>query len=156
VPTEEPTVEPTDVPTLEPTVAPTDVPTEEATEAAVQGTSQGASSGIPSEEEIAAAVASADAANGQTLVSVVAPPCTSCHNFTAETPIVGPGLFNIRDRAGTRVAGEGPYTYTYNSILHSQAFIVEGFAAGLMPAYDVVLDEDEVYDIIAYLWTLHD
>jgi mono/diheme cytochrome c family protein len=157
-PTTEPTVEPTDVPTVVPTVAPTDVPTEEATEAVVAtvaATSQVASAGIPSEEEIAAAVDAADAANGQTLVNVVAPPCSSCHNFTSEAQIVGPGLYNLVNRAGTRIEGQGPYSYTYNSILHSMDFIVEGFPPA-MPAYDGVLTDDEVYDIIAYLWTLHD
>jgi hypothetical protein len=152
-PTDEPTIEPTDVPTLEPTVAPTEEATE-AVETTVETTSQVAS-GIPSEAEIAAAVDAADAANGQTLVNVVAPPCSSCHNFASEAQIVGPGLYNLVNRAGTRIEGQGPYTYTYNSILHSMDFIVEGFPPA-MPAYDGVLTDDEVYDIIAYLWTLHD
>lgn len=160
-PTEVVTEEPTEVPATATEVPPTEAPTEvppTATEAPLVSENPTAvpSGNTPSEEVIAANVALADAANGQNLVNVVAPPCMSCHNFTSEAQLVGPGLYNFRDRAGTRVEGEGELTYAYNSIRYSQAHIVEGFVAGLMPSYDGVLTDEEVYDIIAYLWTLHD
>ena len=158
-PTIEPTLEPTVEPTTEPTIEPTVEPTEEATEeAAVEVNPTNVPSGSsPSEEEIAANVASASAERGEEIFTVNAiPTCTTCHSTDGVTMTLGPNLAGIRERAGEAVAGEGAYTYVYNSIRYSQMHIAEGGlgGAGIMPVYDGVLNDQDVYNLIAYLWTL--
>jgi hypothetical protein len=157
VPTEIPPtatdVAPTEVPATD--IPPSEVPTEEAVSGNVTPT-EVPSGQTPSEAEIEAAVALADPELGLQRINGSVPPCTSCHFLDSEDTLIGPGLLNLSERAGTRVPGEGPYTYTYNAIRYSQVHIVEGFPAGLMPSYDGVLNDEAVYNIIAYLWTLHD
>ena len=83
--------------------------------------------------------------------------CSSCHYVDSTEMLVGPGQLNIIDRAGDRVSGEGPYTYLYNSIRHSQDYIVEGYPPNVMPNYgEDVLTDEEVYHLVAYLASLTD
>ena len=71
---------------------------------------------------------------------------------------VGPSLIGINERAGSRVEGEGPLTYMYNSIYNSQAYLVPEFAdqAQHMPIYGETgeLTDQQIYNLIAYLQTL--
>ncbi len=64
--------------------------------------------------------------------------CQGCHNLEADQTAnnrgpVAPNLGNLHEEAATMVAGEDALTYTENSILTPNAFIVEGYAAGIMP-----------------------
>ena len=140
VPTEAPTEVPTEVPTEAPTEVPTDMPTEAPTEAP-----------MTEEERIEAAVEAADSTNGSSLFSTSA--CISCHRVDSDDTLVGPGLLHVYDHAASRVEDQGAYEYMFTSIRASQAFIVEGFPAGVMPAFDQ-LSDDDIYDIMAYLKTL--
>ena len=81
--------------------------------------------------------------------------CSTCHLVDTETQLIGPGLLNVYDHAGDRVEGEGAYEYIYTSIRNSQAYIVDGYAAGLMPVYtEELLPDEDIYHIMAYLLTL--
>lgn len=157
VPTNTPTEIPTETPL--PTDIPTDVPTEAPTEAEEvnAGPTQVPSGSSPSEEEIAANVENASAEHGEEIFTVNAiPTCITCHAIDGVTITLGPNLAGIRERAGETVEGQGAYTYVYNSIRYSQLHIAEGGlgGAGIMPVYDGVLNDQDVYDLIAYLWTL--
>jgi cytochrome c2 len=152
VATEEATAEITEIATEEPTEEVTEVATEEATAEVAQ-----IARDIPSEEALAASVDAADAAHGEELFTIAAiPSCTICHQIDGVTTSVGPNLFGLSERAGTRVEGQGPFSYVYTSIRYPHDFTVEGFPANAMFDYSNVLTEEDIYDLIAYLWTLHD
>ena len=78
--------------------------------------------------------------------------CTACHS-TGEETIIGPGLAGIYVRAGERTSLEAE-AYIEESIREPGAFVVDGFTAGLMPAFDD-LTASEITDMIAYLKTLN-
>jgi mono/diheme cytochrome c family protein len=131
-------------------------PTAEATEAEAHDDHGGeAASGETSEleAEIMAAVEAADATAGES--KFLATGCTGCH-MTTDMQLVGPGLQGLFDRAGGhadhRPADQGPYEFIFTSIRNSQAFVVEGFAPGLMPVYtEAQLSDEDIYNIMAYL-----
>lgn len=140
-PTATPTSEPP-TPTTEPATF-TPVPTVEATE----------------EASVAAGAAEGDAANGQVLFTTFYEQtnfaCATCHYVDQEGQLIGPGLLNISVHAETRVEGESAYEYIHNSIVHPSAYVVEGYPDGLMPqVYGEIFTEEEINDIIAYLYTL--
>jgi mono/diheme cytochrome c family protein len=130
--------------------------TTEATEAEAHDDHGGeAASGETSEleAEIMAAVEAADATAGES--KFLATGCTGCH-MTTDMQLVGPGLQGLFDRAGGhadhRPEDQGPYEYIFTSIRNSQAFVVEGFAPGLMPVYtEAQLSDEDIYNIMAYL-----
>jgi len=131
-PTTEP---PTATPTEEPTVAPSD--------------------------PIARLIASRDAANGEILFNQqyaeTGFACATCHHVDIAENLIGPTMLGIKDVAGTRVEGEIAERYLYNSIVNPNAYIVEGFVEGVMPAnWSDVMSDPEIYDIIAYLLTLEE
>ncbi|MEO1162838.1 MAG: cytochrome c [Chloroflexota bacterium] len=113
-------------------------------------------SGItPAEAVITANVDRADAENGALLYNEnLVPTCVTCHLADSSQRQVGPGLVNYSEVAGTRVEGQGAFTYAYNSIRYANMHVVEGYQEGLMPVYDGILTDQEVYDLIAYIWTL--
>jgi cytochrome c2 len=82
--------------------------------------------------------------------------CSQCHNIVGDEEKIGPSLYNVGERALTRIEGEGPYTYLYNSIFNSQAYIVPGYEEKThMPMFNEVLGNTEIYHLIKYLLTLH-
>lgn len=146
------TIPPTDVPTAAPTEVPTQVPTEAPTAAPTEAP-----------DTVKVFVDLASASNGSRLFHEVEYDtdqgvwkCETCHNTEGDEIKIGPSQFGLINRAGTRIPGTGPYTYIYNSIRESQAFIVPGFEdAAKMPHFTKeILKDSEVYDIIAYLVTL--
>lgn len=154
VPVEEPTVEPTEVPPTE--VPPTEVPTEAPTE-------EPAAEAPAANDPISVLVSIANAENGDAIFhttydTMVGPfACSTCHLADSESMLIGPGMWNIATRAAERVEGQSAAQYIYNSILHPGDYIVEGYADGVMPAnFGDILSDNEVYDVIAYLMTLHD
>lgn len=111
----------------------------------------------PAEDVIAANVEAADALRGSELYNqALVPTCVTCHQVDSSQRQVGPSLVNFSEVAGTRVEGQGPFTYAYNSIRYANMHIVEGYQANLMPVYDGILTDQEVYDLIAYMWNLED
>jgi cytochrome c2 len=114
---------------------------------------------IPSPEATEAALPAGDPANGQVLFNEMQAEagfaCATCHYFNQEVQLIGPGLLNVSTRAETRVPGTAAYDYIHNSIVNPSAFVVSGFPDNLMPkVYGEIFTEQEINDIIAYLFTL--
>lgn len=103
--------------------------------------------------------ASGDAQTGQALFaqSVIGSQagCATCHSLEAGVTIVGPSMAGIGTIAGTRVAGMSAEDYLKESILEPDAYLVEGFPAGVMvQVWEEVLTEDQLNDLVGYLLTL--
>ena len=154
-----PTATPTRVPptaTTPPTVAPTAVPTEVADAAASD----------PLAQTIALIEQTGGVSRGQALFQNqtwvaddgVEWQCTSCHNYEVPEVKIGPSLLGIPEHAAERVEDEGPYTYIFRSIRYPQEYIVAGFEDSTrMPHFTTEsLSDNQIYDIISYLMTLHD
>lgn len=102
-----------------------------------------------------------DAANGERLFAQAtigannAPGCITCHSLEPDVVIVGPSQAGLATRAETRVPGMSAADYIHESIVNPNAFIVEGFAEGLMyQNYGTDLTEQEINDLVAYTLTL--
>ena len=81
--------------------------------------------------------------------------CANCHSPTSEKKLIGPGLLNIKDRAAQRSPEQSPAEYIYQSIVDTNAYVVEGYEADLMPAnWAEIYSDLEIFDIVAYLLTL--
>ena len=81
--------------------------------------------------------------------------CATCHYVDKEDQLIGPGLLNVSTRAETRVEGESAYDYLHTSIVNPSAYVVKNYPDKLMPQiYKDVWTEEEINDIIAYLFTL--
>ncbi len=88
--------------------------------------------------------------------------CSLCHSISPdELRGIGPGQWNVAIRAETRVEGQSAYEYLHTAIVAPNDFIVPPDASGvpypanLMPQnYAEVLTEQELEDVIAYLFTL--
>lgn len=154
----------TNTPTGAPTATPipateTPIPAT-ATSTVEAATATATASPIPT--QVAAAQPSGDAAHGQELFNLlrteVGFACATCHYPDQETRLIGPGLKGISERAASRVEGESALDYIHTSIVNPNAYIVESdppFPPGLMPqTYEQLWTEDELNDIIAYLFTL--
>lgn len=82
--------------------------------------------------------------------------CSSCHSLDG-TQIIGPSLKGVFGSSvelldGSKVTADD--NYMKESILDSQAKIVKGFAAGVMPAYKGQLTDAQVADLAEYIKTL--
>jgi cytochrome c2 len=111
------------------------------------------------EEAPAEASAAGDAAKGELLFSQTLigsqPGCVTCHSLEPDQVLVGPSMAGIAGRAAARVAGKSAEAYLRESIANPDAYTVEGFAAGVMPA--ALADElsaSQTNDLVAYLLTL--
>jgi cytochrome c2 len=149
---------PTNTPTPEPTstTAPTATPT---TEAATVTTAPTEPPTEAPTEVVEETTISGDAANGETLFhefqAQVSFACATCHNVASEDRLIGPGLLNISTHAETRVEGESAYEYLHQSIVEPSAYVVPDYPDGLMPQiYGEIFTEEQIQDIIAYLYTL--
>jgi mono/diheme cytochrome c family protein len=77
--------------------------------------------------------------------------CNSCHTYgpADSTGTVGPNLDNLAEDA--EKADQGSLAeYTAASIKNPDAYVVPGFSAGVMPAYDELSDE-QLADLVAFL-----
>jgi hypothetical protein len=69
--------------------------------------------------------------------------------------LVGPSMAGIANRAGSQVSGQSAEDYLRESIVDPDAFVVDGFAAGLMTStYGSALSEQQIEDLVAYMMTL--
>lgn len=110
--------------------------------------------GLP--DGIAAAMADADPANGETIafsLAVVSTPCSGCHNLEPQGG-TGPTWLNIGDTAVARsltTGDPGPAAYLYHSINAPGDYIVPNYT-NVMPAiYSDELGDEDFADLIAYL-----
>lgn len=158
----EATPEPTEANTaIPPTVEPTEEPiveaTAELTTLVAPNPTAVASGNTPREVVIEANIAAADIAEGERLFNgALNPTCSECHTEDTSVRTQGPALTSFRDEAGTRIEGQDAYTYAYNSIRYANDFVLDGYEADVMRVYDGILDDQEVYELIAYIWTLGD
>ena len=96
-----------------------------------------------------------NAASGQQLFATLTPPCATCHTVTGDQIVVGPALAGVAARAATRKQGYSAEIYFYESITSPSAYLVQGFADGLMPkTFKETLKPQEISDLVAYLATL--
>ena len=94
-------------------------------------------------------VTGGDAAAGKTIFT--AQGCNSCHTYKPAnaTGKVGPDLDKLAEDA--QKADHGSVDeYTAESIKNPEAYVVPGFQAGVMPAYDKLSDE-ELANLVAFL-----
>lgn len=97
-----------------------------------------------------------DAAAGKALFaqSVIGsnPGCITCHSLEAGKTLVGPSMAGIASRAGSTVSGQSAEQYLRQSLAEPDAYVVKGFAKGLMPK--PTLTEKQISDLVAYMLTL--
>ena len=77
--------------------------------------------------------------------------CNSCHTFepAGATGMVGPDLGELADHA--EQADQGSVEeYTAQSITNPNAYVVPGFQANVMPAYNE-LSEEQLANLVAFL-----
>jgi cytochrome c2 len=98
------------------------------------------------------ALEAADPVRGQQLTLTNA--CVGCHSTDPSMIMVGPTWNNLATTAETRIEGMSSGLYLYNSIIHPNDFVVEGYAPGLMLQIYGSLPSQDLADIIAYLLTL--
>jgi len=79
--------------------------------------------------------------------------CVTCHSTEPGVQLVGPSLAGIATTAAERVDGMSAEDYIRQSILEPNAYTVEGFPEGLMPAYSD-LSPEQIDALVAYLMTL--
>jgi sulfur oxidation c-type cytochrome SoxX len=82
--------------------------------------------------------------------------CNACHTISGiSTGNIGPALDGIASRAGETVSGVTAEEYIQQSIMDPSAFVVEGFADGIMPqTFADTLSEEQIGDLVAFLLTL--
>ncbi len=102
---------------------------------------------------------SANPEHGQELFNTFQPAasfaCATCHRADSEDRLIGPGLLNVSIRAESRVDGLDATQYIYQSIVNPSTYVVDGFPDQLMPQnWADIYSDEEIFDIIAYLFTL--
>lgn len=116
------------------------------------------------EPAVAATVTIADASPGSGIAELVRQgeelsrnyACLSCHAADGSRR-VGPGwggLYGSTVTLADGTAGTIDEAYLTESILHPNVHVAKGYPAGLMPAYENQLGEDEVAAIVAYIRSL--
>lgn len=101
-------------------------------------------------EAIAPSASAGDPANGETLFASLG--CIGCHSLDG-TPATGPTMQGIAEEVAEEFEGVDPADYLRESIVEPGAYVVEGYADGIMPAY-TNLSESDLNNLIAYLLTL--
>ena len=104
--------------------------------------------GLP--DDVSAALADADLANGENLALVNG--CIGCHSLDPEAQMTGPTWHNVGNTAITRVEGTGPAAYLYDSISAPNDYVVPDYQSGLMPQnYAESISVEDLADLVAYL-----
>jgi mono/diheme cytochrome c family protein len=83
--------------------------------------------------------------------------CVGCHNMNLPQDEqnrgpVAPNMGNLYETAGTKVPGEDGPTYVHASIVNPNAFINEGYTAGIMPQnFTEKMSEDEIQSLVDWI-----
>jgi mono/diheme cytochrome c family protein len=105
----------------------------------------------PGEDEGALAQAGlAGATSGEQIFTAAG--CAACHTLgkAGASGNIGPNLDELAAQAGNRTDAS-PEEYTTEAILDPDAFTVDGFQPGVMPAYEGRLNEKQVQALVDYL-----
>lgn len=95
-----------------------------------------------------------DPENGAKLFNTAG--CVGCHSQKKGERLVGPSFYNLWNIAETRVPGMSAREYLYQSIVDPNAYIVEGYQAGLMQQnYAAILSPQQMADILAWIEARH-
>src|SRR5690606_31488751 len=78
--------------------------------------------------------------------------CIRCHSLDGGEGY-GPSLQGISEQAGDRVPELSAVEYLRQSILEPDAFIIEGFSHSMGRIHSVLLNEEEIDDLIAFMLT---
>ncbi|MEP7290661.1 MAG: c-type cytochrome, partial [Chloroflexota bacterium] len=162
-----PTATPTDKPSatpIPPTATPTSVPPSPTPEPPTATTVPPTVAPATAAQVAGDPAVTGDPANGQVIFTTQhitdkgSWSCAMCHSVTPdEARLIGPGQWNISVRAGTEVEGLSAFDYIHQSIVNPQAYVVPTYPENLMPGnWADVLTPEELDDVIAYLYTLHD
>lgn len=98
--------------------------------------------------EQAPAPTAGDAAKGKEIFA--ANGCGGCHTYgpAGTSGAVGPNLDNLA--ADAKKAGQELAAYTAESVKSPDAYVAEGYTAGVMPSY-AQLTNEQVGDLVAFL-----
>lgn len=79
--------------------------------------------------------------------------CAGCHTLAkaGSKANIGPSLDDLAAAAGDREKGKSAEKYVREAIVEPGAFTVEGFGAGVMPAYEGRLTDKQLQALIDYL-----
>ena len=80
--------------------------------------------------------------------------CSGCHSLNEDEVIVGPSMYGLIDRSGSKVEGLSAEEYIYQSITYPNEYIVDGYAANVMPQIFINLSEEELNALVSYLKTI--
>jgi len=91
-------------------------------------------------------------ANGEQIA--ISAGCIGCHRLDDINSVVAPTWSGVANTSITRVAGESPALYFYQSIAEPNAFVVAGYNGGIMPqTYNDTLSTQDIVDLVSYLLT---
>ncbi|MCP4964834.1 MAG: MBL fold metallo-hydrolase [bacterium] len=80
------------------------------------------------------------------------PGCVTCHSLDEGVTLVGPSLYDLAQRAATRVPGLSAVEYVRQSIVAPEAFIAPDFSAGQMVGnWAELLSADQIDSLVEYL-----
>jgi mono/diheme cytochrome c family protein len=78
--------------------------------------------------------------------------CSGCHMINGQGGAVGPNLSRIGTEAATLKPGMSAEDYIKESIQNPNAFVVQGYQAGVMPGtYGQTLSQDQLNQLVQYL-----
>lgn len=103
--------------------------------------------GVP--DDLSAAIASADIANGPTLATNNG--CIGCHSLDPAATMTGPTWQNVGDTAIVREPGLSPAEYLHQSIVAPGSFVVPGYPNVMPATYGETLSTEDLATLIAYL-----
>jgi len=96
------------------------------------------------------AIMNANPANGETIALTFG--CVGCHAVDPATVMTGPTWHNVGDVAITRVPGESPAEYLYQSIVAPNAYVTPNYPGNIMPAnFTEIMSAEQIADMVAYL-----
>ena len=95
-----------------------------------------------------------EGSDGERVFNTASPiTCTTCHSLDG-TVGLGPSLQGIAEQAETRIAGMSAEEYIRQSIIDTNAYVVDGFPESLMPVnFSETLTSEELEAVIEYLLT---
>jgi mono/diheme cytochrome c family protein len=79
--------------------------------------------------------------------------CAGCHKLGPHNvAVAGPDQNTLPETAATRVAGQDAETYVYTSIVDPNAYVVEGYPTGIMPAnFTERMSEEEIRALVQWM-----